>query len=600
MTRGALLLAVALGGIGCAKGVDSSEDSSGSNGNRPADEDPIGEDDENRCSDDLHAIVDGKGNVIKECAPDEGCANGECIPACAAAAENKGNVGCDFVVPTPEFLPYTTQPCFAVFVANTWPKPARLDIRFGGTSLDATTFGRIPNASLEPSQWAPLPPSGLPPDEVAVLFLSSDPYSENAGTSLACPVPSAISSATAVGGTGRGTTFQIMSDYPVSAYDILPFGGALSFLPGAQLILPTSAWGKNYVASLAAVQIDPAVPFLGGQGGPMWIQVVAKEDATTLEILPRHFTGLPSGPGVDVAPGNAVTKYQLSAGEVIQWSGAADPAGSILKSDKPIAFVGGNGELCLHSSTSPNGGGCDSAHQQIAPVSALGFDYAVAPYTTRRGDLEEESILYRVVGTVAGTQLVFDPPVTGAPTTLDVGEVVDFEAAGAFRMQSQDENHPFVLVQLMAGGFVEGGSRPGVTPGTIEGGQLGDEEIVAVLPAQQYQSRYVFFTDPTYGTTNLVLVRVRTQDGFHDVTVDCAGVVDGWKPIGSDGNYEYTEVDLVRVNSVGGCQNGRHVASSKGRFGLVVWGLDAWASYAYPAGAAVAPINTVEVVPVPK
>jgi hypothetical protein len=595
-----MLLIVALG-LGCAKGTDSSWNLPGNN-NGPASDDPFGEedDDEIRCSDDLHAVVDAKGNVIEQCAPEDGCANGKCIKACDAAALNKGNVGCDFVVPTPEFLPYTTQPCFAVFVANTWSKPAKLDIRFGDTSLDATTFGRIPNGSLQPSQWTPLPSSGLPPDEVAVLFLSSDPYSENAGTSLACPVPPAISSATAVDGTGRGKTFHIGSDYPVSAYDILPFGGALSFLPGAQLILPTSAWGTNYVASLAAVQIDPAVPFLGGQGGPMWIQVVAQEDATTLEILPKHWTGLPSGPGVDVAEGNAVTKYTLSAGEVIQWSGAADPAGSILKSDKPIAFVGGNGELCLHSSTSPNGGGCDSAHSQIAAVSALGFDYAVAPYTTRRNDMQEESILYRVVGTVAGTQLTFDPPVAGAPATLGVAEVVDFEAAGAFRMQSQDEDHPFVLVQLMAGGFVEGGSRPGVTPGTIENGQLGDEEIVAVLPAQQYQSRYVFFTDPTYGTTNLVLVRVRTPDGFQDVTVDCAGVVDGWKPIGSDEMYEYTEIDLVRVTSVGGCQNGRHVASSKGRFGLVVWGLDAWASYGYPAGAAFAPINEVEVVPVPK
>src|SRR5262249_1375410 len=35
----------------------------------------------------------------------------------------------------------------------------------------------------------------------------------------------------------------------VSAYDILPYGGALSYLPSAELLLPTTAWGTNYVAA---------------------------------------------------------------------------------------------------------------------------------------------------------------------------------------------------------------------------------------------------------------------------------------------------------------------------------------------------------------
>ena len=44
-------------------------------------------------------------------------------------------------------------------------------------------------------------------------------------------------------------------------------------------------------------------------------------------------------------------------------------------------------------------------------------------------------------------------------------------------------------------------------------------------------------------------------------------------------------VDLVRAGvGIGTCVNGLHVAESDGPFGVVVWGTDAYASYAYPAG----------------
>ena len=49
----------------------------------------------------------------------------------------------------------------------------------------------------------------------------------------------------------------------------------------------------------------------------------------------------------------------------------------------------------------------------------------------------------------------------------------------------------------------------------------------------------------------------------------------------------------------GTCNNGPHVANSAGPFGIMVWGLDDAASYGYPAGGNVAPINTVIVPPTP-
>src|SRR5260221_5567699 len=79
----------------------------------------------------------------------------------------------------------------------------------------------------------------------------------------------------------------------------------------------------------------------------------------------------------------------------------------------------------------------------------------------------------------------------------------------------------------------------------------GDADFVRVVPSAQYLSKYVFFTDPTYPETNLVVVRKRQDDGtFADVTLDCAGVLDGWTNVDGSGVYQFTRIDLVRHNFV--------------------------------------------------
>jgi hypothetical protein len=121
---------------------------------------------------------------------------------------------------------------------------------------------------------------------------------------------------------------------------------------------------------------------------------------------------------------------------------------------------------------------------------------------------------------------------------------------------------------------------------------IGDEEWVMVLPPGQFLSRYIFFTDPTYATTNLVITRRKTAGAFADVTVDCLGVVGGWQNVGSGGDYQVAHVDLVRgMKPLGQCSGSRHEAWSAAPFGVTVWGTDWCASYAYPAGGAARPIN---------
>src|SRR5262245_46930679 len=98
-------------------------------------------------------------------------------------------------------------------------------------------------------------------------------------------------------------------------------------------------------------------------------------------------------------------------------------------------------------------------------------------------------------------------------------------------------------------------------------------ELVNVVPGKQYLNAYAFFTDPTYSETNLVFVRTAGRGGFVDVTLDSAGALSGWQPIGSGGNYGFTRLDLVRDNfeAQGDCQNGGHQANSALAFTVRGW-----------------------------
>lgn len=550
------------------------------------------------CSADLKKVLDEQNQVVETCIPEEGCFDGKCIPACEAASSIQGTIGCDFWAPTPPFVfngnPNTAQngPCFAVFLANTWDKPAKITIERGGMSYDASTFARVPKGIAPNTVYEPLPPEGLPPDGVAILFLSHRPGTAN-GSTLECPFPPAVLEDTAVSGAGKGLAFRVATDVPVRAYDILPYGGASSFLPSATLLFPSPSWGTNFVA---------AAPELGDYGDGRFALVVANEDNTTIKVGPK--SDFPGGGAIVPAPAGQITEYILNAGESIQWSGQnnpMDPTSAVFESDKPIGLWTGNKYMKIDSATSPGGGGGDSSHQQIPHVKALGSEYVGAGIVTRLLSMEPESIPYRIVGAVDGTALTWDPKPAGVPDMIGAGEIVDFETTQIFVVRAQDDEHPFLFTQYMPG--TQGNFRPGCTGSGESPCGLGDEEWVNLLAPQQFQSRYVFFTDPTYPTTNVVLIRVKGEDDtFSDVTIECLGTVQGWQPAGSEGKFEYAHVELSRggVAAPGTtCDTSRHLASSSYTFGIVVWGTDSYSSYGYPGGGDVGTINDV-FVPIPQ
>jgi hypothetical protein len=544
------------------------------------------------CSADLKKVLGCNAEVVKTCSGDEACLNGACTnDPCGAANAAKSSYGCDYFALKPDIIVDAKGACFAAYIANTWSSPVHIQVSRHGQQFNNTNFIAIPQGQGTAITYASYDPvKGLPPGEVAILFLShQDPSPTTLPT---CPRPVAINNEVGVNGTGRGNAFRITTDRPVVAYSILPYGGGPSAATSASLLLPTSAWDTNYMAVNAYRQSVIAAP----AGAAPSLDVLAMEDDTEVTILPRQ--SIVGSASVSAAPLNQPAVYKLNAGEYVQFTQPAELTGSPIQSNKPVGVWGG--ASCLN--VLPTEAACDSAHQQIPPIRALGSEYALVRYKNRKAANSEESPPWRVIGAVDGTQLKWQPEAPpGAPMVVNQGQVFEFQAPGPYVVTSQDKDHPFYAAQYMTG----------AQHVSLSAGE-GDPEWVNVIPSAQYLDDYVFFTDPTYPETSLVVVRKKSSvsKDFKDVTLDCAGVIGGWQPLGNSGEYEYTRVELVTgdFENVGNCSNGRRQMKSDAPFGVTVWGWGGYStafysgfvSYAYPAGASVQPINEVVVPPDPK
>jgi hypothetical protein len=534
-----------------------------------------------RCSADLHAVLDCDGNVVKTCPPDQGCApGGGCVPACDSARANKSTVGCEYWSVDPGTDGEANGSCFAAYIANTWTTPVKLTVEYDGRQLDMAQLARIPSGQGSSITYTPLPNGELPPRQLAILFLADFPgASPPLPTRCPAGVTAGFTSAEASSDlTAMLKAFYIKSSAPVVAYDIFPYGGAQSYISSATLLVPTSAWDTNYLAVDAYAKSS-----IAGPTAQPFIEITANENDTQVTIRPT--VAIAGGNGVAAAPANQPHTYTLQRGQVLQLKQDTELNGSPIQSNKPVGVWGGNS--CMNIDVSESA--CDSGHQQLFPIKALGREYVGARHRNRVAT-REESPPWRIMGVVDGTALTWEPSApAGAPTSLSSGQIVKFNAPGPFVVRSQDDQHPFYL-----GGHMTGQTSQGTDFGT------GDPDWVNVVPPAQYLASYVFMTDPTMSNTSLTVVRKKAKDGtFKDVTLDC-GSISGWKSAGS-GGYEMATVDLVLSgNPVGSCGNGRHEMKSDVPFGLTVWGWDTTVSYAYPAGASVLPINQVVVPPTPR
>jgi hypothetical protein len=543
----------------------------------------------------------------------------QCVNPCLDSLGNDTSNGCEFYAVEMDVTSQSEGVCYAVFVVNQWKtgERAKIEVSLNDKVLPVAQFARVPVGTGTGLTYAPFDATaGLAANDVAILFLSRDPAGKsdpvvNDPRVLAdCPagvVPAVVGDA-ALHGTGTAQAFRIRTNVPVVAYQMLPYGGGSARVTGATLLLPTNAWDVNYVVADGYQAPLPMMADNDPRAGPTTV-VIASQDNTTVTINPT--TDIVAGGGVRASTAGSPASYVLNHGQYVQFTQLSELTGSAVVSDRPVAVIGGSTLMDVPLNQSRG----DTAEQMLPPVRALGSEYVAVRYRNRSSTAESPP--WRVVGVVDGTKLTYDPvPPAGAPATLDAKQLVEFNAPGPFVIRSQDADHPFYLASYMTGGQMFDGD--------------GDPDFVNVVPPAQYLPRYTFFTDPTYPETNLVIVRARDAATglMPDVSLDCAGLLAGWQPVGTAGTYEMTRVDLSTgdFQGVGNCNNGVHTidatlaAAADGstppspRFGVTVWGwgnditwgpdrpdhilvdetnplFTRWVSYGYPAGANFKPLN---------
>lgn len=526
-----------------------------------------------QCSGDLKSILTCGDNptLVETCNGDLGCGPNGCINACDAAAANKSSIGCDYYAIPSDAWSTTYNSggaagnCFAAFVTNSWSAPMKVTLVWKGKTIDATPYSYIPKGAGNAITYQPVPNTGIPVGSMAIVFLNQT--QGGGGLKVQCPatVKAAVENEDMVlHGTYFSNAMEIKTSVPAVVYDIYPYGGAQSYISSATLLLPTTAWDTNYVAVTMSNQ---------PQAFPPGIDFIAQQDGTKVTVLPT--TNITAANGVAGATKNSPVTYSINKGQTVHIMefpdvNGNDLSGSIVQSNNPIGVWGEH--FCMNHSDPPK---------------------------------------WRILGVVKGTTLKYDPPNAAAPKTLTLGQLVEFDGPGAFHVESQDAQHPFYLAAHRPGGDCDAahqqippiqalGSEYAAVGNEATDYNVGGPETVNVVPPAQFLTSYQFMTDPTYGYTEIALVRKKAPDNtYKDVTLDCLGKVGGWLPMGGSA-YQYTHVDLRHQGqAVGKCDNGLHTISSSAPLGITVWGYDSASSYAYPAGASVKPINTIVVPPVP-
>jgi IgGFc binding protein len=478
--------------------------------------------------------ADGSGYEDVFCDPLQGVAcgaSGVCEGACSPTALGDSYIGCDYW-PTVTGNMVSTFYQFAVAVSNTTTAPTTVTIDGGGLSPAVTFTVAAQSTVVRTLPWVPS------------LKLCFDQNVDN------CRAPT-------LGALAPGGAFHLRSDKPVTVYQFNPLDYTLpgaptnSFTNDASLLLPSNAWRREYFVASYPVLTDGSVFW------PSLMSVTAHQDNTQVTITTRSDT--PAAGGAPAFTAGVPQVVTLNAGGVIELAattGPGDLTGSSVTSDKPVEVIGGH--YCAYVPGLPYGY-CDHLEESMFPVEALSATYVVvAPAVTTIPAGKEEMV--RIVATQANTSLTYDPPVTGAATSIaNAGDFIEIgRNAQSFSVTA---NHKILVAQYMEGSTVAGAT--------------GDPSMSLAVPVEQYRTEYLFHA-PTNYETNYVDIIASTGT---NVTLDGAPV-GGFAPIGTSGYI------LARVTPLGNgpLGDGNHAITGSGPFGISVYGYGQDTSYWYPGG----------------
>jgi len=479
---------------------------------------------------------------------------------CMEAAANKSYIGCDY---WPTVLANAVWSIFdfAVVVSNPGQSPSTVTVTGNGQNQMVTVMpGAIAKIYLP---W--------------VADLKGPDADANGG---AQPITNSVFHA--------GGAYHLVSSVPVLVYqfnalEYAPKGGpagkdwskcpgtgngsvspaCFSYSNDASLLLPSTAMTGNYRilgehgvdGSAGFPPIIPASP-----GIRSYIAITGTQNTTTVKVklsgtgaIVKDATGTKI---TDVAA-NGTATYSINSGDVLelfaQDQTMSDLSGSLVQADKPVQVIAG--VPCIANPTAA----CDHIEASVMPAETLGQHYVVTVPTGPHDTPVVTTV--RMVGNVDGTTLSYTPSVSGAPATLNAGQVVEFDASADFVVTG---NHEFLVGMVMKSGSV-------VDPNAAQA--EGDPSLSTAIAVEQYRLKYVFLAPDDYDLNYADVVAPMNAK----VTLDGAAVTATPAKVGSSG-YGVFRIKLTSGNA------GAHTLESDQPAGLQVLGYGFYTSYQYPGG----------------
>jgi len=521
--------------------------------------------------------ADGMSSELQmECPASQACRGAACVDACALAAEERSNVGCDYMLVDldNEFAnaigggASAASEQFAAVLAN----PSDVFVQ----AMVFQSVG-LPNSPAETLVGTYM----VPPNDLVRIDLparevdgSTPPEVEGPGTYLS------------------NHAYRIRTNFPVVAYQFNPI--IQSFSNDASLLLPVPALGSHYRV-LGWGTANPIEPFgdLPGIPDHSYVTIVGTQPGTTVRVtLGGPIVGGGSQGGattIPATPAGGVVEAVIGPYDVLNLESdmiPGDMSGTVVESSQPVAvFSGGERGIApldtdgvsAHPSGAPDDWCCtEHLEEQVFPTEAWGKDFVITRSPVRSSHATwREPDIYRILADKAGTTVTTSLPPPNDSFTLNENQWIEFSTDRPFIMNA---TQPVSIQQML------------VSQGWVvnwRDGHGGDPSMILFPPYEQYRESYIFLAPDTFTANYVVLAAPGGADiTLDDIDIDAdefmriceyeeAGVIDG---------IPYTQVTCP-------IEGGTHRVESTLPVGIMVYGYHSVGSYGYAGGSNLTRIN---------
>ncbi len=326
----------------------------------------------------------------------------------------------------------------------------------------------------------------------------------------------------------------------------------LSFTNDASLLLPTTALTGTYRIAGHHSGVSPV--------SSSFIAVTGTQDDTEVTLELSKTGRVAPGEGIEVAPDGRSVTFSLDAGDVVELlaqNGAdSNINGSLIRATAPVQVI--TGDLCAYNPTEAIEA-CDHLEETVLPAETLGQRYIVSVPTGPDGYRAAHTV--SLVGNADGTRLTFDPPLEGAPSTLDEGEVFDLGLIQTdFEVRGDKE---FAISTFQVGSELADRENTG----------RGDPSQSVAVAVEQYRRKYIFLAPDDYDVSRVDIVMPA------GATIALDGTELSQRPV----QVGSTNFGVLRL-PLGEGVAGAHVLEASEPVSIQVIGYGVYTSYQYPGG----------------